>query len=85
MESNVIQTKDLYLGALLYSGGVPLETFERGGGFTVFVFKNTEEANKLVRAYLAGAAQVNLRAFKNSFRDLRSLAHGDIAAPCRVR
>ena len=75
---NGIEIKDLYLSAYLKSEGIPLESFRRLGSHTIFTFQENEKIVELINNYITDRARINVKVFRNSLRDLKSLASGDI-------
>jgi len=78
---NKIEIKDLYLSAYLKSVGIPLISFETRNRHTIFVFQNDEKIGELINDYIRDEANINIKLFRNSLRDLKSLASGDIPNP----
>lgn len=78
---NKIEIKDLYLASYLLAAGIPLESFEKRDRHSVFIFQNNEKVGELVNQYIKDEANVNIRLFRNSLRDLKSLVSGDIPIP----
>lgn len=76
-----IEIKDLYLAAFLKSNGIHLDSFEPHNRHTVFIFQNNEKAGELIDQYIKDNAKINIKIFRNSLRDLKSLASGDIPIP----
>jgi hypothetical protein len=76
-----IEIKDLYLSAYLKSEGIPLISFKSRNGHTVFIFQNDEKIGELINDYIKDQASINIKIFRNSLRDLKSLASGDIPIP----
>lgn len=76
-----IEIKDLYLSAYLKSEGIPLISFEPRDRHTVFIFQNDKKIGELINDYIRDQASINIKIFRNSLRDLKSLASGDIPMP----
>ncbi|NQT80262.1 MAG: hypothetical protein HQ555_07735 [Candidatus Aminicenantes bacterium] len=76
--SDKIFCKDLYLSAYLKSSGISLESVAKQGKHSIFYFKESEKARKLISRYIQDKATINVKLFRNSLRDLKSLVCGDI-------
>jgi len=76
-----IEIKDLYLAAYLKCKNVPLESFKLHQRYAIFEFQNSEDVGELIQQYIKDQASVNIKAFRNCLRDLKSLASGDIPTP----
>jgi len=77
----IIEIKDLYLAAFLKCSGIPLESFEFRNNHTVFIFRSDDRVGEFINQYIRDQASINIKAFRNCLRDLKSLASGDIPIP----
>lgn len=78
---NKVGCKDLYLSAYIKSKGIPIEHVARKGKHFIFYFKESDTIRNLIDEYVKDTASINVKAFRNALRDLKSLASGDIPIP----
>jgi hypothetical protein len=77
---NKYRTRDFYLASFWVAKGVPLESHERAGGITTFVFSNKDEIEELIRSYFGFAASINPQLYGNDIRSLKSMIHSNANA-----
>lgn len=68
------ETHDLYLAAALKINGFKLLDLKKAlNGRGLFIFKDSTDRPQIVRAYFSGELTGSLKAFSNSWSDLKSL------------
>lgn len=66
-------TKDLHLGAMLYSKGIPFVGVNRQGKLCWFVFEKPGQCEELERGYYSKSVEVVAKEYADALRTLKDL------------
>jgi hypothetical protein len=71
------ETKDFPLAAFLVTSGLPLQSHDRQGKVSTFMFSETRQLIVLVTQFYGFQASVNPVAYANAFRNLKSIMYSN--------
>ena len=77
MQKSYFSNKDFYLSAYLISEGFELSSHIREGGFTTFVFSETDELLEAVRKFHSLSAVTEPNRYGYAIKSLKTLIHCD--------
>jgi len=72
--SSEFPTRDIYLATVIKESGIPILRIEGSASRAIFVFKASEEINRLITAYLNGELRADPRSIFDTWKALKSMA-----------
>jgi len=72
-KTNTYKTKDLYLASFLYAKGQNFLGLNKSDSSYLFLFDDYESCNDLILLQWQGKVEVNVRAFIEAIKTLKSL------------
>ena len=68
-------TRDIFLATILKQSGIPLLKVIDNNGRGIFIFKSSEQIERLINGYFNNELRVDPKSFVENWKSLKSLAY----------